>query len=320
MPNSILITGGLGYIGGRIASYFSKARPGVKIVLATRRNPEECPAWATRMNLKKIDFKDTKSLLSSLEGVDAVIHLAALNEKESKNDPLSSIDVNIKGVYSLLKASVEVGVERFIYFSTFHVYGKNTSGQVTERTPTRSAHPYAFTHLAAEGVVDFFRVESEVKTLIFRLSNGYGCPMDLGVNCWTLVFNDLCLQAVRDGRIALRTSGQQHRDFIALNDVARAVEHMFFVAPDSWGDGLFNLGGRNSLRVLDVAHRIAAVFEKKFCGRKIPINIPASNERETVYPVDYSIEKLYGTGFSLLGDMDQEIARTIDAVREMCNE
>ena len=112
----------------------------------------------------------------------------------------------------------------------------------------------------AEDFVAFFNQYHGMQTLIFRLSNGYGYPMDKDINRWTLVFNDLCRQAVGIGRIVLKSTGKQHRDFISLHDVSRAVFHFLFVCPDKWGDGIYNLGGNLSMSILDAAYKISNVL------------------------------------------------------------
>jgi len=240
-----------------------------------------------------------------------IVHLAAINEIDSLKDPLRALEVNTKGTYQLLHMAKKESVEKFIYFSTFHVYGESSASVISENTPTRPTHPYAISHHAAEDFVNYFRKYHNLETLILRVSNGYGYPMDKEVNRWTLVFNDCCRQAVTTGSIALCSSGRQYRDFIPLHDIARAVHHFIFIAPDKWQDGLFNLGGNNHMRILDVAKRIAKVY-KNIYGQEIRIKTkPDNNPKMFQKPVHFSIEKLLRTGFRLEGDMDDEIAKTL---------
>jgi UDP-glucose 4-epimerase len=60
--------------------------------------------------------------------------------------------------------------------------------------------------------------------IVVRLSNAFGAPMQKEVNCWMLLVNDLCRQAVETRKLVLQTSGLQHRDFIGLTSVCRVVE------------------------------------------------------------------------------------------------
>ena len=198
---------------------------------------------------------------------------------------------------------------KFVYFPTFHVC-KGFQETITEESPTKPHHPYAATHRAAEDMVRFYQNYKNMSTLILRLSNGFGYPMDLGVNRWTLVFNDLCRQAITLGKMVIKSSGKQHRDFISLHDIAAAVDHFLFKNSVSWGDGLFNLGGDCSLSIIDVANKISSVFKKKY-GTAIPIEISKNDTGYTHHPVRFSIDKLKKTSFHLTGNMDDEIEQTL---------
>jgi len=258
----ILITGGVGYVGGRLAQYFLAQPNPPQLRLLTRRRPSQIPRWAEGLDLVYGEVRDQEALKKSVRGVDAVVHLVGANEIESSHDPEGAIAVTGTGTYRILTACKAAGVERFVYFSTFHVYGTGLQGIITEDILPRPVHPYAITHHLAEGFVTWHRDVFGIATLIFRLSNGYGCPADLGINRWTLVFNDLCLQAVQNRKLVLKTSGRQRRDFISLWNVARAVQHVLSLPTDRWGDGLYNLGSSCSLSILEVAGRIAQAYEK----------------------------------------------------------
>ena len=141
--------------------------------------------------------------------------------------------------------------------------------------------------------------------------------MDKDINRWTLVFNDLCRQAVTSCRIVLKSSGKQHRDFISLYDVARAVYHFLFAVPDKWGDGLYNLGGNCSMSILDVAEKISDVYRNKYNKEMQEIKTGQDGSSSiTREPVKYSVEKIAGTGFTLKGNMISEIEKTM----ELCEE
>ena len=311
MPEfKILITGGLGYIGGRIADFLKRNHPDSTIVLGTSREIRQTPDWAKPFQIARLNILDPMSLKKAISNdLHAIIHLAALNEHDSFNDVKSAWETNVLGAQSLLSVASEKKIPKFIYFSTFHVYG-DCSEIITEESPTNPHHPYAATHRAAEDMVRFFKYYKNMDTLTLRLSNGFGCPMDLEVNRWTLVFNDLCRQAMTSGEIILRSSGKQHRDFISLHDVAASVEHFLFSIPDKWEDGLYNLGGNCSLTILDVAKKIASVYKKKY-EKPISIQILGKDNGEVYYPVQYNTDKLKKTGFRLTGNMEREIEQTL---------
>lgn len=312
---NILITGGLGYIGGRIATYLKEKEPDTNIFLATRNKKKKLPCWADNFNVFEMDLLDEDSIVNCLKdrNVTIIIHLAAMNEIESLKDPELALKVNTQRTYKLLNIANANKVKQFVYFSTFHVYGEINETIITEETPTRPFHPYAITHRAAEDFVNYFRHYYGMKTLIFRLSNGYGYPMDINVNRWTLVFNDLCRQAVTTGRIVLRSSGRQHRDFISLHDTARAVHHFIYVTPDEWGDGLYNLGGNRSMSILEVAEKIKEIYKGIYKREILEISTKSDDGNSPVStPIIYSIQKLEKTGFHLEDNFYHEVKKTME--------
>lgn len=314
---NVLITGGLGYVGGRIADHLSR-RAGCRVILTDLPLKAGPPAWAASYRFLPANVLDKGGLASvfAAEKIDAVIHLAALNDSECYGNPELATDVNTKGTYNVLEAASAAAVTRFIYFSTFHVYGPAAPEVISEAIPAMPAHPYGITHRAAEDFVNYFRVYKGMKTLIFRMSNSFGYPMDKSVNAWTLVFNDLCRQLMTTGSITLKSPGTQHRDFIALGDAVEAVRYFLFDIPDKWGDGLFNLGGGCSMSILDAARRVEKVYESEQGKPPGPMRVPAPGQPSpAAKPVVFSIEKIRAAGFIPVGDMDREIRGTLKLFR-----
>jgi UDP-glucose 4-epimerase len=309
----VLITGGLGYIGGRLALHLGEVYKQKNIrLLSRKKDKSRIPSWASGFELAVGDVLDEESLMRACLGMDAVVHLAALNEIDSGNDPKAALRVNGEGTLYTLKAAVEAGVKRFIYFSTYHVYGLNSRGTISEDTLPLPIHPYSITHHVAEGFTRMVSQKNDVRCTIVRLSNSFGCPADPFVNRWTLAFNDMCLQAVLSNKIALKSSGKGHRDFITLTDVSRAVEHLFKI--DDYEitnqDLTLNLGGENSLSILDAARKVAYQAEQVF-GRK-PKVIPGVDKKPIDdRPVDYRIDRFKKLGFKLKSNVDKEITETL---------
>jgi UDP-glucose 4-epimerase len=207
-------------------------------------------------------------------------------------------------------------VERFIYFSTAHVYGAPLVGSLTEQSLPRPVHPYSITHKVAEDFVLAARDQGKIQGIVLRLSNGFGAPAHAEIDRWTLVVNDLCRQAVADGVLVLRSPGLQWRDFITLTDVARAVAHFLNLPETDCGDGLFNIGGDCSLRIIDVA-RLVARRSQAVLGITLPIKRPEPGPGDEQPTLDYKIDKLQATGFTLLQNHEEEIDATLRFCREL---
>ena len=314
MTASVLITGGSGYVGGRIVRRLA-SREDILLRIGSRQRDGVFPAWLGCGSPVPLDMMSSESLAFACSGIETIIHLAALNEIDSSTDPERALLVNGLGSLKLLQAAEQAGVRRFIYFSTAHVYGAPLAGRITERTLPRPVHPYAITHRIAEDFVLAAHDRKALTGIVVRLSNSYGAPADSAVNRWSLLVNDLCRQAVTSRVLTLKSSGLQRRDFIALDDVARAAEHFIFLAPTQCGDGLFNLGGESSFKIIEIAERIAARCQVVL-GYTPEVCRPQPLPDEVCAELDFSIEKLKSTGFSLSGNMDEEI----DATLLLCKE
>jgi UDP-glucose 4-epimerase len=313
MSSTVLVTGGFGYLGGRIAkAYAQSTRYRIRLGSRKRQAP---PPWLPGVDTVAVDLLDLSSLGAAVENVQTIVHLAAVNENESITDPLRALRVNTFGTLQLLEAAIDAGVERFIYFSTAHVYGAPLAGHITERTLPRPVHPYAITHRAAEDWVLAAHDQKRITGLVVRLSNGFGAPMHRDVDRWTLLVNDLCRQAVQNRKLALRSSGVQERDFITLDDVGRAACHLAALPRETCDDGLFNLGGENSRSVWEMTQRVAQCCQDALAFRPEIVR-PAPRPDETAPPLHYDITKLKRTGFELHGDANAEIRETL----MLCND
>ncbi len=248
----ILITGGFGFVGGRLAVHF--AQLGHQIILGTR-HPLTSPDWLPQAQVEIIAWDDIAALERSIDGVDVIIHAAGMNAQDSANDAIAALTFNGLATARLVAAACRAGVNKFIYLSTAHVYDNPLIGTITEETCPRNLHPYATSHLAGEYAVLSASHRSKIHGIVLRLSNAYGAPMHKGVNCWMLLINDLCRQAVETRKLVLHTSGLQHRDFIGLTEVCCVVEKL--VDSDQLEQAnIFNVGAGVSQSVLEMAKLI----------------------------------------------------------------
>ena len=307
MKTNILLTGGLGYIGGRLALALRDA--GHVVHCGTQRRGLFAPSWFSDMQMAHLDWQSIESLAQACKEADCVIHLAAMNEVESMRDPVGALQMNGLASLRLLEAAKRAGVRRFIYFSTAHVYGSPLLGSIDEFTLPRPVHPYAITHKVAEDFVLAAHDSKQIEGIVIRLSNGFGAPVTSEIDRWTLLVNDLCRQAVTTGELRLNSSGSQVRDFITLGDVAQAVNHMLQLDAEQLGDGLFNLGGGRAISILEMTEKIAARWQV-LTGCAIAISRPSGDGVPS--PVlNYRCDKLAATGFRLTSHVDSEIDNTL---------
>ncbi len=304
----VLITGGLGYIGGRLGQYL--ARTGATVRLGTRRSTAP-PRWLTGASVVPTDWHSSTALQESCSGVDAVIHVAGANARDCLADPVAALEANGVATARLVQAAVRQKVTRFIYISTAHVYGSPLTGVITEDTCPAGLHPYATSHRAGEEVVRDASGRGEIEGLVIRLSNAFGPPAHADVDCWVLLCNDLCRQAVTTGRMVLSTPGLQRRDFITLTDTCRAIHYLLALPASKAGNGVFNLGGNWSPTVLELAGTLRAAASAVL-RTEVELSAPATPPAAAPQPLRFGIDKLAGTGFVLTRDHSSEINQLLE--------
>lgn len=289
---------------------FMDAQGGYEIRLGSRRLRPP-PSWLPDAEVVETRWMEAGQLTQACDNVDAVVHLAGMNAQDCIADSVAAMESNGLATALLLQAAVHQGVSRFLYLSTAHVYGSPLSGVINEETCPINLHPYATSHRAGEDVVRFADSLEDIESVVLRLSNAFGAPADNDVNCWMLLVNDLCRQAVVQRRLVLRTAGYQRRNFIGLLDVARAVTHMLTVP--NVGGRVFNIGGRWTPRIYEVAELIQSRCSVVlgFCPEIVR---PQENDEEKDVVLDYRIDRLLKTGFRLKGSCISEV----DATLQLC--
>jgi len=312
VKHSILVTGGMGFVGGRVAQTLA-TNANFTVALGSR-TAQKSPCWLPSSNVIAMDWRSSQSLTLACEGIDTLVHLAGMNAADCSSDPVAALEVNAINTARLMQAAKVAGVKRIIYFSTAQVYGPSLVGKIDESTLPKCRHPYATSHLAAEDEV-LAAANEHINSIVLRLSNGFGVPAHPAVNAWMLLMNDLCRQAATLRSMTLRSTGLQWRDFITLQDVSSVVTHMIDLPKSNIGNGIFNVGSGKSSRVIEMAELIKArCTEVLGYSPEIVRQQPAEEEE---FPIlDYRIDKLLSTGFILKGSPVLEIDDTL----RMCNQ
>ena len=310
MSATVLLVGGFGNLGGRIAAHLSQFQDH-QIVLASRKK-QAAPLWAKDAQTIQLDVTDPTTFTNIPKSVNCIVQLAATNDVDSAQNPELARTVTAEGTASLLNAAIHNGIERFVYFSTAHVYGAPLQGTFIESSPTHAVHPYATTHLEAESAVATAHENGDIQGIRVRLSNGFGRPMAYEAADWRTLTSDLCRQAVLEKRMDMRTDGLQERNFITKTDIARAVHHLIGLPKADASNGLFNLGGSKSQTLLAMANMIQERAQNKF-GVEIPLHRPEPTTTQTQH-LNFDIDQLLNTGFSLTEDALGEIDEFLDMI------
>ena len=295
---TILLTGGNGYIGLYLSDYFSNE--GFNIIKTSRVK--------NSLDTRCMELLDENSITGVCSDVDVVIHTANYDERRIVGNEKDALIANSFATAQLYLDAVNHGVSRFVYFSTFHVYGKS-DGIVTEETDTSPINDYGITHLFAEQYLKYLSQKHNVPVDIIRLTNGIGTPLQ---NCdkWYLIVNDCCKNAVENKKIVLRSSGVQHRDFVAIKDVCEAVACLLS-SPSKNKFNIYNVSSQKSVSMRYIAQSTAEKY-KKITGSEVELIIPDVQPDETtveIYVDSAKIRKLGWDSKLSVDDVIDEILR-----------
>jgi UDP-glucose 4-epimerase len=274
MRDKVLITGGFGNLGSWVTKEFQDA--GYEVTVGSSRGIVPHGMLGTRY--LKFDLMNPESVAAALEheSFQIVVHAGSLNDGFVEGYFWKAYRANVEGTSLLLNSLKKNKLKKFIYFSTFHVYGLG-SGLITEETPTNPRNDYATSHLAAEFIVRQHAAVSGIPVAILRLSNGYGHPLFMESVKWNLIFFDLILMAAKNGKISLKSNPNQRRDFVWMGDIVQASRRI--AEYDSDISETFNVSLGKSMTLNEFSLEIAAAY-REFYGKDLALDFPIVGREE----------------------------------------
>lgn len=310
---NILITGSTGYLAGRI---FQRLAPLNKyhFILGSRDI-----STASRLScyqgqeLRTFDISSSETFSSALKNIDVIIHLASMNFQDSHENPSLAQKVNVDMVQKLTDEAIKNNVSQFIYMSTFHVYGPDAQGLITEETAVAPKSIYAKTHWEAENII---LANKKLEGIVLRLSNAIGAPLLKDISAWKLLVNDLCSQAVNTKKMVLLSTGEQKRDFISISSIGDAID--ILISAEKINNNIaaiYNLGSGSTISILDIAKLIQDICAKTLgftpeLERKVDSTVNANSFPDFTY----SNKKLQSLGFEVLVSLEEEIKHSLLAL------
>lgn len=280
---TLLLTGASGFVGSHIKAHYEKK--GWRILTLGRRDTDDF-FW---------DGKGQRNIIFDRPvNIDRVIHSLAVNEVEISNDVVTSYDINVTLTKSLCEFSKKMGVNDFIYISTFHVYGKE-SGFFSTKEICNPINDYGLTHYLSEEVIRNTLRGSSINALILRPTNIYGVPIDLkSFNRWSLAPFAFIKESLEKGSITLRSSGKQLRNFVHIDSLLHSY-------PSGFEYEIRNVFGEKTLSILQFANLVAKELQTHY-GQKINIYHPTLKEKKSIKSKSFSfddVEQEFHKGQSL---------------------
>ena len=309
MKNTILVTGGSGFIGSNFIKYVLK-NDDVNIInldaLTYCGNPE---------NLKDIEdnprYSFVKGNIQNAElleficnkyNVDGIINFAA--ESHVDRSILAAqpfIDTNISGTLTLLEVARKLGIKRFLQVSTDEVYGSlGNTGLFTEDSPIMPNSPYSASKASADHLVMAFVNTYGFQALITRCSNNYG-PYQFPEKLIPLMI----LNANSDKNLPVYGDGMNIRDWIFVEDHCSAIWLVF--TKGKVGE-VYNVGGNCEKPNIEIIKTLLKILNKPDSLIKYVKDRPGHDRR---YAID-STKIMNELGWSPKKSFEDGLAETVE--------
>jgi len=315
----VLITGACGYLGARLSKFL--AEKGHKITAFDSYDSSTHNEWESLMDEVIVgDIRD-ETVISNLadKNFDVAIQLISLDHYKSENNPNFVSTINVMPTWNLLDSLTRNGLEKFIYFSTIHVYGNLPNGNITEEHQPNPVNAYGLTHFLSENICNYFNNKTDTECINVRLSNSYGSPVFKENNCWWLVINDLCRSAIEKNIIRLKSDGSPQRDFIHISDVCKGIEILLNTDKKNLQNNTYHISSGQTLTILELAHSVKEIYKLRY-NKNIPVLLP--NKMVSESPDKYleteryiiNNSKLTSLGFSPETSLENGINEIFDYI------
>lgn len=248
----ILITGGAGYIGGRLSNFLRKKN--LKIISTSRKK--------NKHGLKIIKWNSPTNLRSLCQGIDIIINCAGFDVHKSKTKSKTFV-ANSINPFNLFKVANENDVKLFIFLSTAHVYKNKLSGKIDEKTRTAAKHTYGLSKLDGEKRLINIK-NKKTKLLILRPCNLFGYPNYKNKNCWKLLINSLIKSLVEKNKVTILSKDNNYRNYSSIRSFCEFIYSIIkiFKSTKKRIPAIMNYHSEKNLNITQIIHIILERLKK----------------------------------------------------------
>ena len=258
-----LVTGGAGFIGSHLVTDIIARGDDVRVLDNFSTGKREHVKLfcdnppSDRVTVSEGDVRDQALVEQLMEGVDYVLHLAAVvSVPQSMREPGLTNDINVNGTLNVLAAARKFNVKRVVFSSSCAVYGDNPQLPLSEQSVTQPLSPYAASKLIGEVYCQTYYRAYGLPTVCLRYFNIYGPRQDPNGDYAAVI--PKFVQRLKAGQAPLvYGDGLQTRDFVYVSDVVRAnllaCQH-----PQASGQ-VFNIASDQGTSLLDLADILSSL-------------------------------------------------------------
>ena len=283
---TILVTGGAGYVGAVLVPKLIRAGYKVKVLDLYLYGDNVLSEIEENKNLLEIkgDLRDIDLLEHEIPGSDAVIHLACIsNDPSYELDPTLGKSINYDAFLPLVDIAKKSGVKRFIYASSSSVYGIKEEPEVTEDLPLEPLTDYSKYKAMCEDYLNKAADDNFVVTTI-RPSTVCGYSPRLRLD---LTVNILTNHAVNNGKIKV-FGGEQKRPNLHIEDMVEVYRFLLEQPSEKIQKKIYNVGYEN-YKVKEIAQMV-----NKTLGGNIPIITTPTDDNRSYHVSSKKIKEELG--------------------------
>ena len=286
--DSILVTGGAGFIGSNFLYYMREKYPKLRLIcvdsLTYAGNVETLDAFKDDSNCRfvRADIRDRSAMerIFSEEMPEYVVNFAAESHVDrSIKNPQLFLETNIIGTSVLLDISKKFEVKRFHQISTDEVYGDLPLDRpdlfFTEETPLHTSSPYSSSKAGADLLAMAYMRTYGIPVTISRCSNNYG-PYQFPEKLIPLMISN----ALRGKSLPVYGDGKNVRDWLYVRDHCKAVDLIITKAKDG---SVYNVGGHNERANIDI---VKIILSELGCSEDLITFVEDRKGHDRRYAID----------------------------------
>jgi len=264
----VLITGGAGFIGSHLVQRLAPRNDVVVLDDLSTGSLRNLEGVRGKVHLVRASVLDRGEVLRAAKGRAVVFHLAARTSvPESFENPHLYGDVNVLGTANVLAAAIQAGARTFVYASTCAIYGATRGARVAETKRPNPGSPYAATKLAGEQLCDAATGRNALAAVKLRIFNVFG-PRQSASSPYASAIARFSAAVANGDPVVVVGSGRQTRDFVYVDDVARAFE-LASVAPKARGH-VINVASGRERSILSVVATIEKILGRRVARLAMP--------------------------------------------------